>query len=47
MFSADDFARSYKLNRADFDADNVLAAQDATATLMVDGWLAIFSSIAA
>ena len=47
VFNADDFARSYKLNRADLDPDGVLAAQDATAKLMVGELLAVFYSMAA
>jgi hypothetical protein len=46
-FDADDFAESYKLNRADLDADDVLAAQDAAAKLMVGEWLTVSHSIAA
>ena len=46
-FDADDFAKSYKLNRADLDADDVLATQDAAAKLMAGEWLTVSHSIAA
>ena len=47
MFDADDFAESYKLNRADFDAVDVLAIQDAATKLTTGEWLTVSHSIAA
>ncbi|WP_426175973.1 hypothetical protein [Massilia sp. TWR1-2-2] len=47
MFDADDFAASYKLNRAELDADDLRATQDAAATLAAGEWLAVSHSIAA
>lgn len=47
MFNADDFAGAYKLNRADLDADDVLAIQDAAAKLAAGEWLTVSHSIAA
>lgn len=46
-FDADDFVDSYKLNRADLDADDVLATQDAAAKLTPGEWLTVFHSVAA
>ena len=46
-FDADDFAASYRLNRADLDADDVLATQDAATKLMAGEWLTVSHSIAA
>jgi hypothetical protein len=47
VFDANDFAKSYKLNRTDLDAHDVLATQDAAAKLAVGEWLTVFHSIAA
>jgi hypothetical protein len=47
VFDADDFAESYKLNRTELDADDVLATQDAAAKLAVGEWLTVSHSIAA
>jgi len=46
VFDVDDFAGAYKLNRADLDADDVLATQDAAARLSVGEWLTVFHSVA-
>jgi hypothetical protein len=46
-FDADDFAESYKLNRADLDAADVLDTQAAAAKLMAGEWLTVSHSIAA
>jgi hypothetical protein len=46
-FDADDFAKSYKLNRADLDADDVLATRDAAAKLQAGEWLTVSHSVAA
>ena len=45
-FDADDFVDSYKLNRADLDADDVLATQDAAEKLTPGEWLTVFHSVA-
>lgn len=47
IFDVDDFAGSYKLNRADFDADDVRATADAAAKLAEGEWLTVSHSIAA
>jgi len=44
-FDVDDFAKSYKLNRADLDADDVLATQDAAAKLSAGEWLTVSHSV--
>jgi hypothetical protein len=46
-FDAKDFADSYKLNRADLDADDVRATQHAAANLITGEWLTVAHSIAA
>jgi hypothetical protein len=47
VFDADDFAASYKLNRADLDADDVLATQDAAVKLRTGEWLTVSHSVSA
>jgi hypothetical protein len=47
VFDADDFAEAYKLNRADLDAGDVHAVQDAAAKLNAGEWLMVSHSIAA
>jgi hypothetical protein len=47
MFDADDFSAAYKLNRADLDANDVLATQDASTKLTAGEWLTVSHSIAA
>ena len=47
VFDADDFAASYKLNRADLNGDDVLATQNAAAKLTAGEWLTVSHSIAA
>lgn len=47
VFDAEDYSGAYKLNRADLDADDVLAAQDAAARLTAGEWLTVSHSIAA
>ena len=47
VFDAEDYSRAYKLNRADLDADDVLAIQVAVGILMPGEWLAVSHSIAA
>jgi hypothetical protein len=46
-FDVDDFAEVYKLNRADLDVDDVLAAQNAAAKLMAGEWQTVSHSVAA
>jgi hypothetical protein len=46
-FDANDFAHSYKLNRADLDPDDVRATQAAAAELLIGEWLTVSHSIAA
>ena len=46
-FDADSYAQAYKLNRADLDADDVRAAQDAASKLNVGECLMVSHSIAA
>lgn len=45
LFDADDYAKSYKLNRPDFDAADVHAAQDAAGRLLAGEWLEISHEI--
>lgn len=46
-FNADNYAKAYKLNRADLDADDVRATQDAAARLKTGECLMVSHSIAA
>lgn len=45
LFDADDYADAYNLNRPDFDADDVHAAQDAAGHLCGGEWLEISHEI--
>lgn len=45
LFDADDYAEAYKLNRPDFDAADVHAAQDAAGRLIAGEWLEISHEI--
>lgn len=45
LFDADDYADAYKLNRPDFDAADVHAAQDAAGHLCDGEWLEISHEI--
>lgn len=47
VFDAADFAESYKLNRPDLHANDVLATQDAAAKLVPGEWLTVSHSISA
>ena len=47
VFDVSDYARAYKLDSADFDADDVAAVQAAVALLPSYEWLAVSHSIAA
>jgi hypothetical protein len=47
VFNADEYAEAYRLNRADFDADDVSAVQAAAANLNPGEWLEVSHSIAA
>jgi hypothetical protein len=46
-FDPNDFAHSYKLNRADLDAADVLETQAAAANLVPGEWLTVSHSVAA
>ena len=47
LFDAEDYSAVYKLNRADLDADDVLAVQIAVGILTPGEWLAVSHSVAA
>lgn len=46
-FDASDYARAYKLDGADLDADDVVAVHAAVALLPPDAWLDVSHSVAA
>lgn len=47
LFDDGDYSDAYKLNRADLDADDVMAIQVAVGILTPGEWLAVSHSIAA
>ena len=47
IFDARDYARAYKLDGADLDADDVFAVQSAVALLPPGAWLDVSHSVAA
>ena len=47
VFDAKDYARAYKLDSADLDADDVMAVRAAAAIMTHDEWLAVSHSVAA